>query len=131
MAVTKTILKKIPTQASVKFVGTGGGTATLALDELALADETFDAANARVTITGLLFTVEGGATISRNNEVVVSLTEGQENWYLSQGYGFTIDQGASSNLVVAMTGNGTIQLTLSKPEGYKIPDRQLLQEYQR
>jgi hypothetical protein len=131
MAVTKYILKKTPTQVAVKFVGAGGGTSSLTIADMTLDDETVDTPNVKVNITGFSFTVDGLTTVTRNNAVVLSLTEGQDSWYTTQALGASISEQAQANVEVSFGGNGTIIMTLSKSEGFAVPDRQLLKDYER
>lgn len=131
MPVTKQILKKTPTQVAVKFVGSGGGSNTLSIVDMALADETIDTPNVYVTITGFQFSVDSLTTVRRNSSNVLVLTDGQDSWYTAQALGVAINDGPSANVDVVFGGNGTIIMTLSKTAGFAIPNRQLLKEFQK
>jgi len=130
MAVTKTVLKKVRQQAVVKFVG--DGTANVDLDvDLKLADETFlGYANTNVTINGMVWS----ATDSAANPVLikrpftganVAVLFGNDNWSLSQMFGFVDSSNSSSNIQITLPpAGGTLYLTLTKKNGYQEPDQQ-------
>lgn len=128
MAVTKTILKKTPQTAVVKLVGSG--TATIDLDvDLKTADESFlGYANANVNIAGMLWTLGGtdSLTIARNSTTTMVLY-GNDNWTLNQQWGFTDTSNNTANIACTLSGSGgTAYLTLSKTQGYSLPNQQVL-----
>lgn len=127
MAVTKTIIKKVRQQAVVKFVGDGQANVDLNAD-LALADETFlGYANTNVTITGMVWSTNPGPVVIKRpatgaNAIVLW---GNDNWSLSQMFGFVDTNNTSSNINITMPNEGgTLYLTLSKKTGYQEPNQQ-------
>lgn len=129
MATTKSILKKKRQQAVVKFVADNGGSATLSMQELALADETIDFANvaAQVNINHIHFCVDNFAKVIRNGNVILVLS-GDNSFNLSQESGFVINDDNGANITVDFgTANGTVILGLTKAGGYREPDQQSLQ----
>lgn len=132
MAVTTTIVKKVPRQAVVKFVSIGGGTANVDLANLAISDETFDRPNSCVTITGMFNTLASNATISRNGTNVLYLAASQQDkWDFNQSWGFVLDEQANANVSVSFGGDGSIILIMNKTAGYTFPDRQTMKDYER
>ena len=127
MAVTKTIIKKVRQQAIVKFVGDGQSNIDLNAD-LSLSDETFlGYANTNVTITGMVWSTNTGPVLIKRpftgaNAIVLW---GNDNWSLSQMFGFVDTTNVSSNINITMPNEGgTLYLTLSKKTGYQEPNQQ-------
>ena len=123
MAVTKTILKKVRQQASVKLIGDGQVNIT-SLD-LKLSDDTLDQANVRMNITGMMWTTPGPNPIivSRDNTVVMYLN-GNDNWSMTQMFGISDTANNSANISVAMPANSLIYFSISKPAGFIEPNQQ-------
>mgnify|MGYP003350344583 FL=1 len=119
---SKTILKKKRQQAVVQVMGTGN--ATVSMQELALADETFDTANIVVNLSAVYFSTDGNVILSRNGNTVVQLY-GTDNWEMAQQSGFVFNQDSKSNVLVNFgSNNGTAVLVLTKQAGYIEPDQQ-------
>lgn len=119
---SKTILKKKRQQAVVQVMGTGN--ATISMQEIALADETFDTANIAVNISGIYFSCDGNVILSRNGNTVMQLY-GTDNWEMSQQSGFVFSQDNKSNILVNFgAGNGTAVVVLTKQAGYLEPNQQ-------
>lgn len=132
MAVTTTIVKKVPRQAVVKFVSIGGGSANVDLANLAVSGETFDRANSSVTITGLFNTLASNATIVRNGANVLYLAASQQDkWDFTQSWGFVLDEQANANVTVNFVGDGSIILLMNKSAGYALPDLQTKKDYEK
>lgn len=133
MSVTKSILNVKRQQATVKFVSDGGGTSNVALTEFAKADETTDFGNVapEVNICHLYFTVDDVTKVSRNNVVILSLVN-EDNWNLSQEMGIVLSEENDSDIEIDFgTANGTVIITVTKAAGYKDPEQQSLQPWQR
>ena len=128
MPVTKTVLKKTPQVAVVKLVGSGSSTIDLDVD-LKTIDESFlGYANANVNISGVMWSFSGAdsLTIARNSTTVMVLY-GNDNWTFNQQYGFTDTSNNNSNIVCTLSGSGgTVFVTLSKTQGYTLPNQQVL-----
>jgi len=128
MPVTKTVLKKTPQVAVVKLVGSGSSTIDLDVD-LKTIDESFlGYANANVNISGVMWSFSGtdSLTIARNSTTVMVLY-GNDNWTFNQQYGFTDTSNNNSNIVCTLSGSGgTVFVTLSKTQGYTLPNQQVL-----
>jgi hypothetical protein len=123
MAVTKTILKKVRQQASVKLIG--DGTATISYYDLSVANDTIDVPNIQMNITGMMWTTPGPnpIVVSRNGTVVMYLN-GNDNWSMTQMFGISDTANNSANIAVAMPANSLIYLTISKPAGFIEPNQQ-------
>ena len=131
MAVTKTVLKKVRQQAVVKFVGDGQANIDLDVD-LKLADETFlGYANTNVTITGMVWSatdsVASPIVIKRPHTAAANtlMLFGNDNWSLTQMFGFADTANSSSNIHIVMPPvGGTLYLTVTKNNGYQEPNQQ-------
>lgn len=124
MPVTTTILKKVRQQATVKMIGSG--TATITYADLKMADDTIDAANIQMNITGMLWSTPGVTpiVITRNSTDVMYLN-GIDNWSMSQAFGISDTSNNSANISVTLPANSMIYLTISKPAGFIEPDQQV------
>lgn len=119
---SKTILKKKRQQAAVQVMGTGS--ATISMQELALADETFDTANIVVNISAIYYSTDGNVILSRNGNTVLQLY-GTDNWEMAQQSGFVFNQDAKSNVLVNFgSNNGTAVVVFTKQAGYIEPNQQ-------
>ena len=135
------VLKKNRRQAVVKATGTGtfhANLTSLLVDVRAnsntngVVTQTFNQAIADCTITDLLFSVDGNATVTRNNTVIVTVTAGQQDFLFSQYHGFVLNEEANANIQINFGSNtGTIILGLTKGPGFEEPDLQTLQDFQR
>lgn len=123
MPVTRTVLKKVRQQAVVKLVGDGQANIT-SLD-LKLSDETVDQPNVQMNITGMMWSTPGALPIvvSRNGVVILYLN-GNDNWSMTQMFGFADTSNTNSNISLAMPANSLVYLHLSKPAGFIEPDQQ-------
>lgn len=116
---TVLILQKNRVSATVKVVGTGTQTITLA--SLALADET--TSGATVDIHELYFstTPDTKITITRNGTDVFALT-GTDHWTFN---GLAMSENNTFDLVVTSTDtNSTLIIMLRKKTGYVGPNTQ-------
>ena len=121
MAIVKTVLKKVRQQAVVKVLGSGSIEIT-PLD-LALADESVDAPNVRVNITGAAWSTSDSAVapiVINRGGVAVMYLHGNDNWSMSQMFGFSDTANNSANITVVPPNNCTLYLTLTKEAGYVI-----------
>jgi len=123
MPVTRTVLKKTLQQAVVKFVGDGMSNVTP--QDLLTTNVTLDLPNVQMNITGIIWSTPGTVPIiiTRNNSTVMLLS-GNDNWSLSQMFGFVDTSNNSANITVTMPANSTIYLHISKPAGFIEPDQQ-------
>lgn len=133
MATTKRTLKKVRQQAVVKILASAGGSNTISLAELAYPDETFNAANANVTITGIVYASDVQLVVSRGGANVLVLPAGQDDWNFAQMYGYVLDDNSNANILIdfGATGNGSCMVIMSKKTGYTPPNRQELKDYER
>lgn len=135
------VLKKTRRQAVIKATGNGtfhANLTSLLVDVRAnsntngVVTQTFNQAIADCTITDLLFSVDGNATVTRNNTVILTVTAGQQDFLFSQHHGFVLNEEANSNIQINFGSNtGTIILGLTKGPGFDEPDLQNLQDFQR
>ena len=125
MPVVKTVLKKVRQQAVVKMVGDGSSTITSV--DLKLTDETVDQPNVQITIAGMMWTTPDTLPIvvSRGGSNILYLN-GNDNWSLTQMFGFSDTSNANANITVTLPANSTIFLHLSKPAGFIDPNQQIL-----
>jgi hypothetical protein len=125
MPVVKTVLKKVRQQAVVKMVGDGSSAITSA--DIKLTDETVDQPNVQMNIAGIMWTTPGALPIvvSRGGSNTLYLN-GNDNWSLTQMFGFSDTSNANANITVTLPANSTIYLHLSKPAGFIEPDQQSL-----
>lgn len=123
MPVTTTILKKVRQQATVKMIGSG--TATITYADLKMADDTIDAANIQMNITGMLWSTPGTnpIVITRNSTDVMYLN-GIDNWSMSQAFGISDTSNNSANISVTLPANSMLYLSISKPAGFIEPNQQ-------
>jgi hypothetical protein len=125
MAVTKTILKKVKQQASVKLIG--DGTATVSYYDLNVAGDTVDVPNVQMNITGIMWSAPDAfpIIITRNNSTTMILN-GNDNWSTSQMFGFADTSNNSANISVTLPANSTIYLHISKTAGFIEPNQQIV-----
>lgn len=124
MPVTRTVLKKTLQQAVVKFVGDGMSNVTP--QDLLTTNVTLDLPNVQMNITGMIWSIPDGGppiVVTRNNSTVM-LLNGNDNWSLSQMFGFVDTSNNSANITVVMPANSTMYLHISKPAGFIEPDQQ-------
>jgi hypothetical protein len=123
MPVTRTVLKKTLQQAVVKFVG--DGISNVAPQDLLTTNVTLDLPNVQMNITGMIWSTPGTVPIvvTRNNSTVM-LLNGNDNWSLSQMFGFVDTSNNNANITVVMPANSTMYLHISKPAGFIEPDQQ-------
>jgi len=124
MPVTKTVLKKVRQQASVKLIGDGQANITPA--DLKLADETLDNGNIAMNITGMVWSTPGATpiVITRNGNVTQYLS-GNDNWSLTQMFGISDTVANSANISIAMPANSLMYLTITKAGGFIEPNQQI------
>ena len=124
MPVTKTVLKKVRQQASVKLIG--DGQANITTFDLKLADETLDNGNIAMNITGMVWSTSGATpiVITRNGNVTQYLS-GNDNWSLTQMFGISDTVANSANISIAMPANSLMYLTITKAGGVIEPHQQL------
>jgi hypothetical protein len=135
------VLKKTRRQAVVKAVGTGtfhANLASLLVDVRAnsnangVVTQTFNQPIAECTITDILFSVDGNATVTRGGTTILTLTDGQTEFEFSQKHGFVLNEQANANIQINFgSSNGTVILGLTKGPGFEEPDLQHLQDFQR
>jgi hypothetical protein len=124
MPVVKTVLKKVRQQAVVKMVGDGSSAITSA--DLKLTDETVDQPNVQINITGMMWSTDAlPIIVSRGGSNILYLN-GNDNWSLTQMFGFSDTSNANANISVTLPANSTIYLHLSRPAGFIEPNQQIL-----
>jgi hypothetical protein len=112
----KTIMKLTETSAIVKISGTGAETITLNTDLLSTTQTV--SGTPKVGIGYLTWTTGGNIVIARNGVTVYTLFTNTGEFDLSGNGGMLDIIQGTSNLVVTITGDGVIFLTLRKIEGY-------------
>jgi hypothetical protein len=125
MPVTKTVLKKVRQQASVKLIG--DGQANITTFDLKLADETLDNGNVAMNITGMVWSTPGATpiVITRNGNVTQYLS-GNDNWSLTQMFGISDTVANSANISIAMPANSLLYLSITKASGFIEPNQQIV-----
>ena len=123
-----TILKNSQRQAVVLAVG--NGTFYANLQSLLHANvtghtvQTFDEANAVLSITAVSGDTSAGANVVRNSTTVYAVTAGQNDLELAQKYGSPITTEGNANVQIQLSGYGSVILEFSKQAGFNDPDRQ-------
>jgi hypothetical protein len=112
----KTIMKLTETSAIVKISGTGAETITLNTDLLSTTQTV--SGTPKVGIGYLTWTTGGNIVIARNGVTVYTLFTNTGEFDLSGNGGMLDIIQGTSDLVVTITGDGVIFLTLRKIEGY-------------
>jgi hypothetical protein len=112
----KTIMKLTETSAIVKISGTGAETITLNTDLLSTTQTV--SGTPKVGIGYLTWTTGENIVIARNGVTVYTLFTNTGEFDLSGNGGMLDIIQGTSNLVVTITGDGVIFLTLRKIEGY-------------
>lgn len=112
----KTVMKLTETLAIVKISGTAPETITLATDLLSPTQVV--SGTPKVGIGYLSWTTGGNIVIARNAVDVYNLYTNTGEFDLSGNGGMLDTIQGTSDLVVTITGNGVIFLTLRKLEGY-------------
>jgi hypothetical protein len=132
MATTKYILKNTRRQAAAKVVSDGIGNATITYTDVKYADQTIpltSAGNLFWTISDIVYDVANFANITRNGNVVFTMSAGQGTVSLSRDLGVVLDEQAHANVTIYTgTGNSSIIVQFSKGAGFNDPDRQILQQ---
>ena len=141
-----TILKNTRRQAVVKFLGSGSNSITLPNIRYANSspvlypgtyaagtiDQVLDQPNAVVTINDIVYSVAGEVSVEREGKVILTLTQGQDSFSLSQYFGAVLAENSNANITVDFgTSNGFVILSLTKGAGFNDPDRQNLEAYER
>ena len=123
MPIVRTVLKKVRQQSVVKILG--DGVATITSFDVALADERVDQPNVQLNITGVMWSTPGTSPIvvSRNGVNILYLN-GNDNWSMTQMFGFSETANNNANISVAMPANSLVYFHLSKPAGFIEPDQQ-------
>lgn len=125
MPVVKTVLKKVRQQAVVKLVGDGSAEIT-SLD-LKLADENVDQPNVKVNLGGVMWTAPGpNPIVITRDGTVTQYLNGNDNWSMSQMFGFPDSANNSANISVALPANSMVYLHLTKADGFDEPNQQIL-----
>jgi len=116
MPVTATILKKTPQQAVVRVNG-NDATAVVTLASLATTGQSPEGAAVRANIRGLKWAVATGGriVITRAGIVLYDLGPGSDSFEFN-GFADTIENDES--ISVAITGQATLFLDISKPDGF-------------
>ena len=117
----KTIMKLTETSAIVKISGTGTETISLSAAQASgglLSPTQIVSGTPKVGIGYLTWTTGGNIVIARNGVTVYTLFTNTGEFDLSGNGGMLDIIEGTSNLVVTITGDGVIFLTLRKIEGY-------------
>ena len=132
MAITKYILKNTRRQAAAKVVSDGIGSTTITYTDVKYADQTIpltSAGNLFWTISDIVYDVANFANITRNGNVVFTMSAGQGTVSLSRDLGVVLDEQAHANVTIYTgTGNSSVIVQFSKGAGFNDPDRQILQQ---
>ena len=114
----KAVLKLTETSAVVKVTGTGATTINLDTDLLSPTQVLSGTVARRVGISFIQYSTGGNIIISRNGVNVFELHNNTGTFDLA-GYGGCSDYtDANQNIVVTITGGGTMLIALRKDAGY-------------
>lgn len=126
----KYIIKNARRQAVVSI--RGSGQANISVQELACSDQTVDAANVDLSITGMYYQLFSAANVVRNGNVILNLVPGYDSVKFSEDFGYALNRNSNSNVIVNLGGgNNFIAFQLTKGVGYNETDRQPLLPWQR
>ena len=135
MATTKYILKNTRRQAAAKVVSDGIGNTTITYTDVKYADQSIpltSAGNLFWTISDIVYDVANFANITRNGNVVFTMSAGQGSVSLSRDLGVVLDEQANANVTIYTgTGNSSVIVQFTKGVGFNDPDRQILQDRDR
>ena len=135
MATTKYILKNTRRQAAAKVVSDGIGSTTITYTDIKYADQSIpltSAGNLFWTITDIVYDVANFANITRNGNVVFTMSAGQGTVSLSRDLGVVLDEQAHANVTIYTgTGNSSVIVQFTKGAGFNDPDRQILEDRDR
>lgn len=112
----KTVLTKTETLAVVKITGAGSETIDLSTDLLSITQVLNG--TLKVGINFIQWTTGGNVTIVRNGVTIFDLYTNTGNFDLSAHGGCVEYTQGDQNIVVTITGGGTVLLTLRKAGGY-------------
>jgi hypothetical protein len=113
----KTIMKMTQTEAVVKINGTGTETINLSTDLLSTSQVL--QGDLKVGLTFLQWTTGGNISITRGGVEIYKLFTNTGNFDMGGNGGFADYTQSDENIVVSITGDGVIFLTLRKAGGYK------------
>lgn len=111
-------MKLTETLATVKITGTGSDTIVLATDLLSPTQELSGAGEQNVGIQFIQWTTGGNITITRNAVTVFELYGATGIFDLSGYNGMLDTQESLSDIVVTITGGGSLLINLRKIAGY-------------
>jgi hypothetical protein len=135
MATTKYILKNTRRQAAAKVVSDGVGSTTITYTDIKYADQSIpltSAGNLFWTISDIVYDVANFANITRNGNVVFTMSAGQGTVSLSRDLGVVLDEQAHANVTIYTgTGNSSVIVQFTKGTGFNDPDRQILEDRDR
>ena len=135
MATTKYILKNTRRQAAAKVVSDGIGSTTITYTDIKYADQSIpltSAGNLFWTISDIVYDVANFANITRNGNVVFTMSAGQGTVSLSRDLGVVLDEQAHANVTIYTgTGNSSVIVQFTKGTGFNDPDRQILEDRDR
>ena len=135
MATTKYSLKNTRRQAAAKVVSDGIGSTTITYTDIKYADQSIpltSAGNLFWTISDIVYDVANFANITRNGNVVFTMSAGQGTVSLSRDLGVVLDEQAHANVTIQTgTGNSSIVVQFTKGSGFNDPDRQILEDRDR
>ena len=135
MATTKYILKNTRRQAAAKVVSDGIGSTTITYTDIKYADQSIpltSAGNLFWTISDIVYDVTNFANITRNGNVVFTMSAGQGTVSLSRDLGVVLDEQAHANVTIYTgTGNSSVIVQFTKGAGFNDPDRQILEDRDR
>ena len=135
MGISKYILKNTRRQAAAKVVSDGVGSNTISYTDIKYADQSIPlttAGNLIWTISDIVYDVANYANITRNGNVVFTMSAGQGSVSLSRDLGVVLDEQAHANVTIYTgTGNSSVIVQFTKGAGFNDPDRQILENRDR
>jgi hypothetical protein len=135
MGISKYILKNTRRQAAAKVVSDGIGNVTITYTDIKYADQTIPlntAGNLFWTISDIIYDVTNFANITRNGNVVFTMSAGQGTVSLSRDLGVVLDEQANANVTIYTgTGNSSVIVQFTKGVGFNDPNRQILEDRDR
>ena len=135
MGISKYILKNTRRQAAVKVVSDAINSITVTYTDVKYGDQTIPLAssgNLFWTISDIVYDVANFANITRNGNVVFTMSAGQGTVSLSRDLGVVLDEQAHANVTIYTgTGNSSVIVQFTKGVGFNDPNRQILEDRDR
>ena len=128
MGISKYILKNTRRQAAIKVISDNPNSIQITYTDIKYADQTIpltSAGNLSWTISDIAYDVTTYANITRNSNIVFTMSTGSGEFNLTDSLGLVLDEQANANVTVYTgAGNSSVIIQFTKGIGFNDPDRQ-------